>query len=766
MTISPSPTSTNISAADFEILRQLEKKILWLASWMIHNANHLRDNRDGLKVGGHQASCASAATVMTALWFAILRPQDRVAVKPHASPVFHAIQYLLGHQSLENLQKFRAFGGAQAYPSRSKDQGFVDFSTGSVGLGVGTTLFASLVQDYLHAHNMLPADQKLGRMIALMGDAELDEGNVFEALLEGWKHDVQNLWWVIDYNRQSLDGVINDNLFQKITQFFETVGWRVVNLKYGKKLQAAFNGPAGGALKHWIDNCPNQLYSALTYKRDGWREHLRGDLRGSVGFSAFLDSYSDEDLHALMTNLGGHDLEYLVENFAGVDDGTPRCFIAYTIKGHGLPIAGHKDNHAGLMNADQINAFRQASGIREGHEWEPFEGLSLNSEELTAALANVPVKARLRSVGRTPLVYKTTINQPEDQTTSTQAAFGNILHDIAKRDGELANRIVTTSPDVAVSTNLGAWINQRSIFHRQNITDVFRAENVLSPLKWNMNPGGQHIELGIAENNLFLILAALGLSEELFGARLLPVGTVYDPFINRGLDALLYATYQGARFMLAGTPSGITLAPEGGAHQSINTPLVGMSTPNLISYEPAYVSELAVLMEWGFQYMQRQNGGSLYLRLSTRSLEQPDRSMQEVPTEDIIAGAYWKIAPGHDTRHIIAYSGAVAPEAALAAAKTGAALLAITSADRLHQQWTALGDRSHINRLLSELPHQTKIVSVLDGHPATLSWLGGVNGQAIRPLGVQSYGQSADIPDLYRIHRIDAAAIAQAIVED
>ena len=364
MTISPSPTSTSISAADFEILRQLEKKVLWLSSWMIHNANHLRDNRDGLKVGGHQASCASAATVMTALWFAILRPQDRVAVKPHASPVFHAIQYLLGHQSLRTCRNSEHSEAHRPIRRAQKTRVLLTSRPVPSALALARRCLPPWFRT-IFMHIICPADQKLGRMIALMGDAELDEGNVFEALLEGWKHDVQNLWWVIDYNRQSLDGVINDNLFQKITQFFETVGWRVVNLKYGKKLQAAFNGPAGGALKHWIDNCPNQLYSALTYKRDGWREHLRGDLRGSVGFSAFLDSYSDEDLHALMTNLGGHDLEYLVENFAGVDDGTPRCFIAYTIKGHGLPIVGHKDNHAGLMNADQISAFRQASGIRE-----------------------------------------------------------------------------------------------------------------------------------------------------------------------------------------------------------------------------------------------------------------------------------------------------------------------------------------------------------------------------------------------------------------
>jgi len=249
-----------------DLLRALERKVLWLATWTIHHANHIRPNRDGLKVGGHQASCASSVTLLTALYFHALRPEDRVAVKPHAAPVFHAIQYLLGKESREALENFRAFGGAQSYPSRTKDETPVDFSTGSVGLGVGHTLFASLVQDYVRLHGLAPANEPAGRMIALMGDAELDEGNVFEALLEGWKHDVRNLWWIIDYNRQSLDGVINDRLFQKIQEFFATVGWKVVTLKYGKRLEAAFAAPGGALLRQWIDECPNDLYSALTFQ--------------------------------------------------------------------------------------------------------------------------------------------------------------------------------------------------------------------------------------------------------------------------------------------------------------------------------------------------------------------------------------------------------------------------------------------------------------------------------------------------------------------
>lgn len=752
--------------ATLAVLRSLEKKILWLSAWTIHNANHIRPSRDGLKVGGHQASCASLVSLMTVLFMHVLRPQDRVAVKPHAAPVFHAIQYLLGRQDLQQLIDFRALGGAQAYPSRTKDKDGVDFSTGSVGLGVAATLFASIVQDYLRTHDLVDTSQPPGRLIALMGDAELDEGNVFEALLEGWKHEVRNLWWIIDYNRQSLDGTVNDNLFQRITTFFENVGWKVINIKYGRLLERAFEGPAGGALKQWIDACPNQLYSALTFKGHGaWRERLKRDLAGSKGLAEFLDSHDDDVLHRLMTNLGGHDLETLMKTFESVTDERPHCFIAYTIKGWGLPLAGHRDNHAGLMTPSQMEEFRKSNKIVTGREWEPLAGID-NRKAVEAFIATVPWKQKPLDSDKRPLVLKPRLDIAPSKPISTQAAFGNALNAIAGEGSELAKRIVTTSPDVAVSTNLSAWINKRGVFNRAPRTDVFQDEKIASPLKWFQGPKGQHIELGIAENNFFLMLCAAGLSESLFGSRLLPVGTVYDTFISRGLDALNYAVYQDARFMMAGTPSGTALAPEGGAHQSLITPLIGMSMPNLVSFEPAFADELAVIMQWGFAHMQRASGSSVYLRLSTRSIEQPQRATSPTLAEEITSGAYWLKAPGPNAETVIAYTGAVVPEAVAAHARLcerqpGAGLLAITSLDRLHAGWLDRGGDCHVATLLGAAP-RAAIVSVIDGHPAAMSWLGAVHGQRIRPLGVRTFGESANILDLFARHGIDADAIVAA----
>lgn len=778
-----------LTAQDLRMLSTVERKLLWLSSWTIHHANHIRPSSDGLKVGGHQASSASLVAIMTALYFRILKPHDRVAVKPHASPVFHAIQYLLGNQSQDKLALFRSLGGAQSYPSRTKDTDDVDFSTGSVGLGVAMTSFAALVQDYVRMKGFAPAEEPPGRMVALVGDAELDEGNIFEALLESWKHDIRNAWWIIDYNRQSLDSVISDRLFSRVEDIFRTTGWHVVTMKYGKMLEAAFERPGGDALRQWIDDCPNSLYSALTFKGgSAWRAELRRDLKGVAGIKDILEDHDDDGLGALMTNLAGHDLESVIEAFESVTDDRPCCFVAYTVKGKGLPFAGHKDNHAGLMTVDQMALFKRQMGVADGAEWEPFADPEVTADEFQAFVSTSPFADAASRGHKAPAIpVPARLDYKASPRMATQEAFGRILHELAGTDLPLADRLVTTSPDVTVSTNLGGWVNRRGLFARDTVEDTFRQLDVVSPQRWQMSQRGQHIELGIAENNLFLVLAALGLSGPLFGARLLPIGTLYDPFIKRGLDALNYACYQDSRFMLVATPSGITLAPEGGAHQSVYEPLIGMGQDGLASFEPAFVDELAEIMRWGFEYMQRDGtgsseiawlrdvrGGSVYLRLTTRTIEQPDRAMTDELRHAVIAGGYWLRPPAPDAELAIICSGAVTPEAIAAHADViedipGAGLLIVTSADRLDAGWhavararqdgTAGAEPAHIESLLASLAPDAGLVTVLDGHPTTLSWIGSVAGHRVEALGVEHFGQSGNVEDLYRLHRIDKAAI-------
>ena len=768
-------------------LKLLERKLLWLSAWMIHNANHLRPKTDGLKVGGHQASCASMVTLMTALYGAVLQPEDRVAVKPHAGPVFHAFQYLCGKLDLARLQNFRGLGGVQSYPSRTKDVDDVDFSTGSVGLGVAVTAFAAMVRDYVRAKGWGPVPD--GRMVALVGDAELDEGNIYECLQEGWKHGLRNCWWVIDYNRQSLDGVVREGLSDRIDGIFRTFGWDVVLLKYGALQQAAFAEPGGARLRHWIDACPNQLYSALSFQGGAaWRKRLTDDIGDQGAVSTLLDRRSDDELATMMANLGGHCLETTTRAFQDASrHDRPTVFLAYTIKGWGTPLAGHKDNHAGLMTIGQMDSFRTTQNVRAGHEWDHAEGLGITGAALDSLLARVPFNSPPRRLAA-PAVPVPSIAAPEDAEISTQMAFGKILDALAKGDSSLADRIVTTSPDVTVSTNLGPWVNRRGLFAATEQADTFRDENIVSAQKWAFSPKGQHLELGIAEMNLMLMLAAAGLSHELFGQRLIPVGTVYDPFVVRGLDALNYACYQDARFLLVGTPSGVTLAPEGGAHQSFSTPLIGMAQDGLASFEPAFADELACIMEWAFAYMQRDGkkadgadwqreagGGSVYLRLSTRPIEQPRRSLDQI-RQGVIDGAYWLREPGPNCEVVIAYQGTVATEAIAAAGSLGegrrdVGILAVTSADRLNAGWQAAqtarinGRRttSHIERLLAPIARDCLIVTVIDGHPATLSWLGSVHGHRVAGLGVEHFGQTGTVADLYRHFGIDRNSILRVI---
>jgi pyruvate dehydrogenase E1 component len=760
-------------ATDIEALKILDERLQWLSAWTIHHANHIRESDDGLKVGGHQASCASMTAIMAALYFHALGPNDRVAVKPHAGPVLHAIHYLLGSQSRDQLESFRGFGGAQSYPSRTKDKIPVDFSTGSVGLGVAITLFASLVQDYLTAHGWMDEADR-GRFVALIGDAELDEGNIYEAIIEGAKHDVRNLWWIVDYNRQSLDATSADRMFERFDEIFRSCGWRVVELRYGKRLQAALDRHKD--LKTWFEQLSNAELSALHYQGGGaWRARIEAELGKKA--APLLADHGDEALAALFSDLGGHCMETLVEAFDRAQDDVPTLFIAWTIKGFGLPFAGHKDNHAGLMNPTQMAALRQSMGVREGHEWEPLEGIGANALPGAEALierSRIAREKRSRNFGNVALPA---IPTPAGEEQSTQAAFGRILLDLSKAGGDLADRIVTTSPDVTVSTNLGAWVNQRGLFRRGEMPDVFAQAKIASAQKWTGGNKGQHIELGIAESNLFLMLAAAGLSGDLFGTRLFPIGTLYDPFIARGLDSLNYACYQDARFLLVATPSGITLGPEGGAHQSINPPLIALGQPGLRHYEPAFADELAAMMQEAFRLIDDPAGESTYLRLTTRSIRQVERENGDW-REGALAGGYWLREPGDNAEATIVAMGAVMPEALAAWEELrsdvpGLGLLAVTSPDLLHRGWTAAqaarwrGQRnpSHAEQLLSRLSPNAGLVTIADAAPASLSWLGGVLGQRVAPLGVEKFGQTGTLADLYAAYRLDGDAITEAVAE-
>jgi len=763
---------------DLDALKAVEQRVLWLSTRIIDAANHDRENAEGIKVGGHQASSASMVSIMTALYFAHLRADDRVSVKPHASPVLHAVNYLLGRLDRRYLSELRSFGGLQAYPSRTKDPDPVDFSTGSVGLGATAPLFAAAARRYLDLHF---GSESAARFVAVMGDAELDEGNVWEAILEPAVADLGGVLWIVDLNRQSLDRVVPGIKVRSLEGAFTDAGWQVLEVKYGSRLRAAFEGPKGEALRGRIDDMANDEYQALFGREAG--ELREATCAGDDDIRVALEPYRDDELHGLLADLGGHDVEALLGAFEAADTcpTQPTIVFAYTMKGWGLPFAGHPLNHSAIMSAEQVGELRATCGLTADSEWDRFDAGS------PAGRLCLEAAGRLARPAPHPGRAITVPEQVTDGATaarpvSTQEAFGRVLSSLARTDA--GQRVVTLAPDVSISTNLGGWINKVGVFAPD------RRENPSGDggvLRWEQSPEGRHIELGISEMNLFSMLAQLGLTQDLWGETLLPVGTVYDPFVCRGLDALIYALYNGARFVIAGTPSGITLAPEGGAHQSTVTASIGVELPGITFAEPAYALASEWLLLDGLRAIGDPHapGDSLYLRLSTRPIDQrpfaaaAERLGTRSLRADVLAGGYRLVDPDPDECSVtLAASGPVLPEVLAAAATledegVAATVVDVTSLDRLFRDWAAArralikdvgadDRRSHVARLL---PEGRPIVTVHDASSHAMAWLGSVHGSPVLPLGVDEFGQSGTIADLYkRFHLAPEAIVNAALV--
>jgi pyruvate dehydrogenase E1 component len=773
---------------DLPVLDEIQRRVLWLATRMVDSANHDRPSQDGVKVGGHQASSASLVTVMTALWFAHLNREDRVSVKPHASPVFHAIQYLLGNLDRTELTRLRAFGGLQAYPSRTKDPDrlYIDFSTGSVGHGAAAPLFAAVTRRYVDAHF---GARPRSRFIAIIGDAELDEGNIWEAIADPVTQGLGDVLWIVDFNRQSLDRVVPGVRARQWEQQFDAAGWHVLEVKYGQRLRAQFGQPHGEALRRWIDRMSNEQYQSMF--------SLRGDeLRARFTEGApsqvlrAISAVDDRNLAPLVQDLGGHDLGALLEALQECDDVSdrPSVLFAYTVKGWGLPLAGNPRNHSALMTSEQIDKLRESVGLTSETEWDRVEHDSP---------AGTLIARRAHQLARSPRPRRIDVAVPPtsgfeaSRPISTQETLGQILIELS-RNPEVKPYLVTVAPDVATSTNLAGFINRAGIFSPSD----HRVWNPDSIFKWIQSPAGQHIELGISEMNLFSLLGQLGLAWDLSDQQLLPVGTVYDPFVCRGLDAFIHAVYSGARFIVAGTPSGITLAPEGGAHQSLITPSIGIELPNTTFMEPCF----AVALDWLLcdalariakrehpATSPRGEDGAYYFRLSTRPIDQTPfvEAMQRIGDaalrRSVLDGAYQLVdaselaLSGAPTVSLVG-SGAVMPEVIAAAAELkdegiAAHVVDVTSADRLYAAWQFTlrhGVRtasipSPTRALRTAFPTvRAPVVTVHDAASHAMAWLGSALGVPCVPLGVDQFGQSGSVHELYGLHDLLPGYIVNA----
>jgi pyruvate dehydrogenase E1 component len=775
-TLSDQPGTAGASTP--EALRAIDRRVLWLSTAIIDHANRVRPNPSGLKVGGHQASSASMVSIMTELWFRQLQPGDRVSVKPHASPVLHAISYLLGTLDERYLTTLRAFGGLQSYPSRSKDPDPVDYSTGSVGIGATAPVWGALARRYVASHAGPDgwASPGTGRQYSLLGDAELDEGACWEAILDPAVAELGEVVWIVDFNRQSLDRVVPNIGAPRLQGMFAAAGWQVLTVKYGQPLQQLFARPGGAALRDRIDSMPNPEYQRLLRCSPGeLRERLPGRGPGASGLATLLAGVDDAELHTAFRSLGGHDLAALGEAFAAIDDTRPTVIFAYTVKGAGLPTEGHPQNHSSLLTGPQLRELAGRLGTDPDQPWARFAAGSAEAQlcaQASARLRRDPVTAA--ATGAIPTDFGRT---PKGSAT-TQAALGRALLDLTRQSPEAARRVVTVSPDVSSSTNLGGWVNKVGVWSPSERVDWF-ADDGETILHWRERPTGQHIELGIAETNLVGLLGELGATWSRWGEPLLPIGVLYDPFVARALEPWSFGIYAGGQSILVGTPSGISLAPEGGAHQSVITPSVGIEQPGCTSYEPAFALDTEWCLLASLARLGRPGGTSAYLRLSTRPVDQtlaavpagPDA--RELRRRQCVAGAY-PIRRHADPQVTIAAMGAVLTEALdaadrLDAAGTGADVVCVTSPDLLYRAVAARdGLQDEPSWILGQVfpgSRARPLVTVLDGHPHTLAFMAGINGSASVQLGVHQFGQSGDAGEVYRHHGLDAGSIVRAALD-
>lgn len=764
---------TSAAEATPDALATIEDRVLWLSTAIIHHANKIRPNPSGLKVGGHQASCASIVSIMTSLWFEHLQEGDRVSVKPHASPVLHAINYLLDELDERYLTTLREFGGLQSYPSRTKDPDPADYSTGSVGIGATAPIWGTIARRYVDAK---VGSTGKGRQYSLVGDAELDEGAVWEAILDPTVRDLGEIVWIVDLNRQSLDRVVPNIAAGRLASMFDAAGWQVITVKFGALLETLFTRPGGSALRERILSMSNPEYQRLLRcTADELRTRIPGEGDSAAEIAALIAELDDGTLTRAIRNLGGHDLQALRQAYAQIDDSRPTVIIAYTIKGHGLPTEGHPQNHSSLLTVEQFDALATTMGTDAAHPWGRFAPDS-DAGRLCAATAQRLTRSPIET--HTPPMVPDDLGRTPSGTSTTQAALGRALLALTRDAPEAAERIVTVSPDVSSTTNLAGWLNKVEVWspaERRNWFD----DDAETIMHWREKPTGQHMELGIAETNLVGLMGELGATWSRWGQPLFPIGVMYDPFVERALEPWSYGIYAGGQSILVGTPSGVTLAAEGGAHQSIKTPSIGLEQPGCVSYEPAFVIDTEWTLLGAMRLLGRPDGSSAYLRLSTRPVDQTlaavpkDPAARERRRRQVVAGAY-PLRRVADPAVTLVGMGALMTETLAAADRLvsqgiAADVVCVTSPGLLFEALQARRGRAEApSWILDQVfpaDRATPMVTVLDGHPHTLAFLTGIHGVRGASLGVSRFGQVGSLEDVYRHHGIDTDSIVRAALD-
>ena len=780
---------------------------------MIDWANHKPENRGSKpKVGGHQASSMSSVDLLMALYLHGLAPGDRLAVKPHAAPVLYALMHLMGLLPRAQMERLREYRGLQPYPTELKNPLFVDYTTSSEGLGVACTIYDA----YGARHFDRALAARLGRppiratYWAHCGDGELTEGQIDESLYDAGRWQLDNLVWIVDLNRQSLDRVMDDSgqLARWVRGKFAAQGWEVDELRWGREAEALFARPGGGHLRAWLEGLDDALFHPLLILDEpSLRRVLAGEAvpgrggdklgalytgrapmheEGRAAVKRLLAEVPAGALSPALSHLGGHDLAVLCRAFDRAREaGRPVCLVAHTVKGYQTSGAGHPENHGGLLPEAEVRAWGVDRGRPEGEPFPlpaPGSALARYLERRSGALfpidahayapAPVDVRAELRAV---PLRQRSVV--------STGEAFQSL--NVALMKTGVAPYLQFGAPDVGQTTHLGPVIKQTGVFATRDLPDAyaFMREAGMLSFDWRPEAAGQFHAFGIAEGNAMLWAYAFGRRKKLIEGKvpLLPVVTVYDKFFERGFNQLDYAVYSNARFIAVGTPSGTGLSRETATHQSLQTLRMMMDLPGILAYEPAFAADLHAIYLHALSRLWDPDGEAFYLRLTTQPLAQPS-ALPEDHAAQAVRGGYWLV--GEDERDgarkvLFVASGRKLGEVreaarTLHAEGIGSRILNVTSYEALWREWDAFAndprawadaERSyHLHDLFSEEELNLPLVIVGDHLPSVAEWLPGAlqRLRAHRFLGPRRNGEAGDLQSIDAHHGMGVDDIAQA----
>ncbi|MGM0575818.1 MAG: hypothetical protein ACQEXJ_08835 [Myxococcota bacterium] len=806
------------------VYRSIRDHVAKGALSMIDRANHKPANRGHKpKVGGHQASCMSAVDILSALYLHCKRPQDRVAVKPHAAPVLYSLMHLVGELPREQMERLREMGGPQPYPTKLKNERFVDYTTSSEALGVCATIYDAY--GAVHQNRALARAADVPAVDALYyahcGDGELTEGQIDESLYDAGRWGLDRVVWIVDLNRQSLDRVMDDSgrLEDWAASKFRGHGWEVLPLRWGGRARDLFAREGGAALEALLDRLPDTLFhpllmldgAAVRQVLLGGAEHPDQGARAALEWyrralevgeeerravARALEGVSDDALADAVGHLGGHDIGALVETLgrAVAFEGRPAVVLAHTVKGYETSAAAHPENHGAILPEEEVLAWGVGRGLPEDELFPVPAAESPEArvlEERGRLLWGEPDHRHAEPPVEDHVAILAEVKAPRRKVASTGEAFQSLNLALLRTD--LAPWLQFCAPDVASTTHLGPVIRQTGVFAPRDLPDAFGwlRRGGSTAMAWRPEPGGQFHALGIAEGNAMLWSYAFGRRRKRVEGKapLLPVVTVYDKFFERGFNQLDYAVYSGARFVAVGVPSGTGLSRETATHQSLQTLRMVMDLPGILAYEPAFAADVHAVYLHALGRLWGDEGEAYYLRLTTQPLEQP-AELPEDHAEQAVRGAWWLVgdddrrpAPGAPCVRFVA-SGrklAQAREAARILAEedgVGSRILNVTSWEALWREWDAFRrdpdawddpSRSyHLHELFGDDEVNAPLIVTGDHVPSVADWLPAalqrVRGH--RFLGPRDNGEAGDLESVDRLHGMATEDLVRAAREE